>query len=305
MTGLEKWEPDKTHTKDAKPSENDRMNEINRRPRSNMLQENYVVSNRSTEKSKNHLSTTVYQNKCKLSPDIAIVDAKRFRGSPLRITNYTLGPQPLFWTSEEKALGVRVSSCLKNSLQCTAVYKRTSQVLSLLKRIFGRFTRLALPRVINTYTRPTVEYAIQAWSPWFQKDIILLQRIYHRATKLVIGLQNKPYEDRIASLNLFDFYYRRIRGDLILTYNILKTPNHPLEDLFVRRRTRTGRRHDFSLAVPYSRVNCRRNIFAVRVCFIWTSLPPNVVHSPSLTIFKNNLDAYLMSKPNVELFNSM
>ncbi|KER29194.1 hypothetical protein T265_04127 [Opisthorchis viverrini] len=125
-----------------------------------------------------------------------------------------------------------------------------------------------------------MEYAIQAWSPWLQKDIILLQRIYHRATKLVIGLQNKPYEDRIASLNLFDFYYRRIRGDLILTYNILKTPNHPLEDLFVRRRTRTGRRHNFSLAVPHSRVNCRRNFFAVRVCFIWNSLPPNVVHSP-------------------------
>ncbi|KER24453.1 hypothetical protein T265_14421, partial [Opisthorchis viverrini] len=109
-----------------------------------------------------------------------------------------------------------------------------------------------------------MEYAIQAWSPWLQKDIILLQRIYHRATKLVIGLQDKPYEDRIASLNLFDFYYRRIRGDLILTYNILKTPNHPLEDLFVRRRTRTGRRHDFSLAVPHSRVNCRRNFFAIR-----------------------------------------
>ncbi|KER28559.1 hypothetical protein T265_04607 [Opisthorchis viverrini] len=191
--------------------------------------------------------------------------------------NYTLGPQPLSWTSEEKDLGVWVSSCLKNSLQCTAVYKRTSQVLSLLNRIFGRFTRPALPRVSKTYIRPTMEYAIQAWSPWLQKDIIHLQRIYHRATKLVIGLHNKPYEDRIASLNLFDFYYRRIRGDLILTYNILKTPNHPLENLFVRRRPRTGRRHDFSLAVPHSRVNCRRNFFAVRVCFIWNSLPPNVL----------------------------
>ncbi|KAA3678006.1 uncharacterized protein DEA37_0008956 [Paragonimus westermani] len=103
---------------------------------------------------------------------------------------YTLGPHRLAWTTDEKDLGVWISSSLKTSLQCTAVYKRTSKILALLKRIFGRFTRQTLPSILNTYIRPTMEYAVQVWSPWLQKDIVLLQRIYHRATKL--GSYNPP-----------------------------------------------------------------------------------------------------------------
>ncbi|KAA3674301.1 uncharacterized protein DEA37_0002849 [Paragonimus westermani] len=213
---------------------------------------------------------------------------------------YTLGPHRLAWTTDEKDLGVWISSSLKTSLQCTAVYKRTSKILALLKRIFGRFTRQTLPSILNTYIRPTMEYAVQVWSPWLQKDIVLLQRIYHRATKLVTGLQSKPYEERIESLKLFDFCYRRIRGDLILTYNILHTPNHPLQKLFVRREPRISRTHDYLLAVPHSRGNSRRYFFAVRVCFAWNSLPQDVAHSPNLNIFKTNLDSFLSTQPNIE-----
>ncbi|KAA3673372.1 uncharacterized protein DEA37_0008706 [Paragonimus westermani] len=144
---------------------------------------------------------------------------------------YTLGPHRLAWTPDKKDLGVWISSSLKTSLQCTAVYKRTSKILALLKRIFGRFARQTLPSILNTYIRPTMKYVVQVWSPWLQKGIVLLQRIYHRATKLVTGLQSKPYEERIESLKLFDFCYHRIRGDLIRTYNILDTPNHPLQKL--------------------------------------------------------------------------
>ncbi|KAA3680909.1 uncharacterized protein DEA37_0008638 [Paragonimus westermani] len=213
---------------------------------------------------------------------------------------YTLGPHRLAWTTDEKDLGVWISSSLKTSLQCTAVYKRTSKILALLKRIFGRFTRQTLPSILNTYIRPKMEYAVQVWSPWLQKDIVLLQRIYHRATKLVTGLQSKPYEDRIESLKLFDFCYRRIRGDLILTYNILHTLNHPLQKLFVRREPRISRTHDYLLAVPHSQGNSRRYFFAVRVCFARNSLPQNVAHSPNLNIFKTNLDSFLSTPPKIE-----
>ena len=214
---------------------------------------------------------------------------------------YKLGPQHLAWTDEEKDLGVWISRSLSNTHQCTAAYKKTSKILALLKRIFGRFTKQTLPRVFNTYIRPTMEYALQAWSPWLQKDIALLQRIYHRATKLVIGLQSKSYKERITSLHLLDFDYRRVRGDLILTYNILHTQNHPLQQLFSRRDTRATRTHEYSLAVPHSRVNCRRYFFAVRACFAWNSLPEHIVRSPTLNIFKAHLDTFLFTQAKIEL----
>ena len=209
--------------------------------------------------------------------------------------NYTLGPHQLVWTNEEKDLGVWISSSLKTSVQCNAVYKKTSQILALLTRNFGRFTKQVFPAIINTYIRPTMEYAVQAWSPWLEKDIALLQRIYHRATKSVIGLWNKPYEERIASLQLFDFRYRRIRGDLILTYNILKTPNHPLKALLEPRTDRGTRQHRFSLTVPQSRLNCRRYFYSVRVIFVWNNLPDSVVSCNTLSSFKAALDAHMQT----------
>ena len=69
--------------------------------------------------------------------------------------------------------------------------------------------------------RPLIEYCVQAWSPYQQKDIILLEIVQRRATKLVSKLRNKEYEDRLKDLKLTKLEDRRIRGDMILTYRLL------------------------------------------------------------------------------------
>jgi len=214
---------------------------------------------------------------------------------------YTLGSHQLEWCEAEKDLGVWIHSSLKTSVHCKNVYQRTSKILALLKRIFGSFSRQMMPMLLNTYIRPSMEYAVQVWSSWLQKDTNLLQRIYHRATKSVIGLQGKPYAERIVSLNLFDFRYRRIRGDLILTYNILHTPDHPLKQLFHPASDRVTRLHRFALAIPYTRVNCRRYFFSVRVSFLWNSLPESVVSCTNLSSFKHALDNFMQSNEIAEL----
>ena len=212
---------------------------------------------------------------------------------------YSLSPHQLTWTHEEKDLGVWINTNLKSSRQCTVFYNKISDILGLLTRIFGQSSKQALPRLMNTYIRPTMEYAIQAWPPWLRKDIDLMQRIYHRATKLVAGLQHRPYVERIADLNLFDFNYRRFRGDMILAHTILNTPDHPLRQLLVRREAGALRSNDNSLAIPHSRLNCRRYFFTVRVCFSWNSLPCEVVQSPNLKLFKSNLDVFMRSTSSV------
>jgi hypothetical protein len=206
---------------------------------------------------------------------------------------YRLGSHELEWTTNEKDLGVWICSSLKSSLHCQKVYRKSSMLLGMLTRLFGRFTPEALPIIMNTYIRPTMEYAVQAWSPSLQMDIELMQRIYHRATKLVTGLHSKPYEERIAALNMFDFPHRRLRGDLILTYKILHTPGHPLFSLFKPGSDRITRKHRLSLTVPPSRLNCRRYFFSVRVCFMWNALPESVVSCTSLSSFKLALDAHM------------
>ena len=62
-------------------------------------------------------------------------------------------------------------------------------VLRSVKRAFIHFDRETFNIVYNTYIRPHIEYCVQAWSPYDAKDILMLEKVQRRATKLVIGLK--------------------------------------------------------------------------------------------------------------------
>ena len=70
--------------------------------------------------------------------------------------------------------------------------------------------------------RPILEYAVQSWCPYLLKDIEELEKVQHRVTKLVPGMSDWTYEARCKELKLPTLKQRRLRGDLIETYKILR-----------------------------------------------------------------------------------
>ena len=66
-----------------------------------------------------------------------------------------------------------------------------------------------------------LEYGNIIWGPQYILDQEQIEKIQRRATKLVQDLQNYTYNDRLTALNLPSLKYRRLRGDMIMFYQLL------------------------------------------------------------------------------------
>ena len=92
---------------------------------------------------------------------------------------YTMGIHTLEVTTEEKDLGVTISSNLKPSKQCQQAYNKPRRALGLIHRSISFKTPDVLLRLYKSLVRPHLEYCISAWAPHYVKDKVLLERVQH------------------------------------------------------------------------------------------------------------------------------
>ena len=140
-----------------------------------------------------------------------------------------------------------------------------------------------------------MEFAVQAWNPYLGNDIDCLEKIQHRATKLVPQLRNLDYEDRLKVLNLTTLEDRQARGDLIQAYKIITgKDNVNCEQFFTFRENADTRGNNMKVYKPRLKKSIlqRVNFFSIRVVNAWNALPEEVISASTVNSFKNRLDHF-------------
>ena len=123
------------------------------------------------------------------------------------------------------------------------------------------------------------------------KDIESLEAVQRRMTKMIQGMRNLPYKDRLNRLNLHSLERRRARGDMIEVYKWVKGINkgHIDQVIEISSQGRT-RSNGYKLDKLRFRTDIGRYWFTNRVVNDWNRLDRHVVSAESISSFKKRLD---------------
>ena len=211
--------------------------------------------------------------------------------------SYHMGHTELEATLVEKDLGVHMDHELKFHHHVNTSAKKANKILGLIKHTFHNLDEVSLPLLYKTLVRPHLEYANVIWKLRFIMDEEELEKVQHRATKLVPHIADLPYQQRLEYLRLPSLKYRRLRADLLQVYKIFSEQDRLNPDIFFQDHLYPATRgHDKKLMKPRAKTNLRSNSFSNRVIDHWNSLPQHVIDSTSINMFQTQLDNHLSDK---------
>ena len=207
--------------------------------------------------------------------------------------SYNMGVNNLTETTEEKDLGVLIDNELKFEKHIKGIVNKANRMLWMIKIGFACMDKEMFLNLYPVLVRPLLEYCVQVWSPHMKKHIDLLEGVQIRATKLVPGLRNKSYEERLKILGLTTLEERRVRGDMIETYKILTGKEDVNPNIFFQLAQVRGDPdsvHSLKLFKKRYNLDKRGFVFSHRVVEKWNSLSPEEVEALKTGDFKDNYD---------------
>ena len=197
---------------------------------------------------------------------------------------------------KKRDLGIITDDSLKFSEQCNTVVKNANSTLGLIRRtIKSKSKRIIIP-LYKTLVRPKLEYCVQAWRPHLKRDISVIERVQHRATKMINEIKALSYEERLDATGLTTLEERRTRGDLIEVFKMIKGfEKVNYQNFFNLVENDRTRGHKYKLRKSRSRLDVRKHFFSQRIVNVWNGLPAMVIEATSVNSFKNRYDSFTKS----------
>ena len=134
-----------------------------------------------------------------------------------------------------------------------------------------------------------------AWAPWLRKDIDVLEKVQHRATRRMSDVRG-TYPERLQQLDLTTLEERRMRGDAIEVFKYVRGFfDVNSETLFTKNSHMEPKtRHQHSFLPLTGNLDLRKHFFTVRGAKLWNSLPSDLRQSNTVNKYKNAYDRYMV-----------
>ena len=99
-------------------------------------------------------------------------------------------------------LGITISSDLSWSEHVNVTVNKANKLLGLVCRAEGSSNPGTFSTLYKSLVRPNLEYAAAVWNPYLVKDVLALERVQRRASRLAFGQKRGEieYEERLRKL---------------------------------------------------------------------------------------------------------
>ena len=178
---------------------------------------------------------------------------------------------------------------MHHTLHITLCESKANAMLGMIRKTFATIDSKILRTLYVSFVRPLIEFAAPVWSPSLKGDIDKLEKIQHRATRMVAKLRKLPYEERLRRLDLTTLEKRRERGDAIQLFKIfnkIERVNLINEPVFHN----VLRGHDKSYRREICKLSARQEFLTNRAANNWNSLTKSTINSTTVLQFKCNYD---------------
>ena len=115
----------------------------------------------------------------------------------------------------EKDLGVWMDETLKPAKQCLKAAQSAHFALGQISRSFHYRSKSTLVPLYKCFIRPKMEFAVAAWSPWYEKDTEALEKVQEKLIGMISDIKGNTYQEKLRDAGLTTLKQRRERGDLI------------------------------------------------------------------------------------------
>ena len=197
---------------------------------------------------------------------------------------YTLreGGPPIEVVDKEKDLGVLVSSDLKPDKMVARQVQKAHLKLSQFNSTFTYRGKTWL-KLYQTYVKPSLLYACEAWRPTTQEGIEKLEGVQKRAMRMAGGLGDGDYRDACRGAGINMIKEELEVSDMVRVYRIMyghdkvdKSVFWKLEEPRAGAGKRRFREKEISRTISVQRKDMRKRSFASRTQDPWNKLEDRV-----------------------------